>query len=64
MVAEIYSPPRVTRAAKLLPSLGLAPGLALDVTTVNAMGGSHGTLMRKRSREKPSDSSTNRNPGY
>ena len=38
IVSEIYSPPRVTRAAKLLPSLGLLPGLALDVTTVNAKG--------------------------
>ena len=35
IVAEIYSPPRVTRCAKLLPSLDLAPGFALDLTTVN-----------------------------
>ena len=36
IVAEIYSPPRVTRCAKLLPSLGLSPGFALDLTTVNS----------------------------
>ena len=32
MVAEIYSAPRVTSAAKLLPSLGVLPGFALDLT--------------------------------
>ena len=31
VVSEIYSPPRVTKAArKLLPELGLLPGFALD----------------------------------
>ena len=30
LVAEVYSLPRVTRALKLLPSLELLPGLALD----------------------------------
>ena len=30
MVAEVYSAPRVTKAAKLLPSLRLLPGFALD----------------------------------
>ena len=38
IVAEIYSPPRVTRCAKLLPSLGIAPGFALDLTTTNRRG--------------------------
>ena len=32
MVSEIYSPPRVTRAARLLPHLGITPGFALDLT--------------------------------
>ena len=35
MVSEIYSPPRVTAAAKLLPSLGWVPGFAMDLTTVD-----------------------------
>ena len=38
IVSELYSPPRVTKAAKLLPSMGISPGLALDVTTVNDKG--------------------------
>ena len=38
VVAEIYSPPRVTRAAKLLPSLRMLPGFALDLTTVDERG--------------------------
>ena len=32
-VAEIYSAPRVTKAANIMPSLGIAPGFALDLTT-------------------------------
>ena len=32
MVAEVYSAPRVTKAAKLLPSLRLLPGFALDLS--------------------------------
>ena len=31
-VAEVYSPPRVTRAARLLPKLGVTPGFAMDIT--------------------------------
>ena len=31
-VSEIYSPPRVTRMASLLPSLKLLPGYAFDIT--------------------------------
>ena len=37
-VSEIYSAPRVTRAAKLLPGLGLLPGSAFGLTTVNMAG--------------------------
>ncbi len=33
IVSEIYSPPRVTQALKMLPSMGLIPGFALDLTT-------------------------------
>ena len=33
VVSEIYSlPPRVTRAARMLPSLGVSPGFALDLS--------------------------------
>ena len=38
LIAEIYSPPRVTEAAKLLPGLGCIPGFALDLTTVDENG--------------------------
>ena len=38
MVAEIYSPPRVTNAAKLLPGMNIIPGFALDLTTVDEHG--------------------------
>jgi len=38
MIAEIYSPPRVTEAAKLLPDLGCIPGFALDLTTMDENG--------------------------
>ena len=33
IIAEVYSGPRITSAAKLLPHLGLLPGFALDLTT-------------------------------
>ena len=33
IVAEIYSPPRVKAATKLLPELRIIPGFALDLTT-------------------------------
>ena len=36
IVSEIYSPPRVTAAATLLPSLRCIPGFALDLTTSDA----------------------------
>ena len=32
MVAEVYSAPRVTKALKLMPSLKLLPGFALDLS--------------------------------
>ena len=35
LVSETYSAPRVTKAAKLLPGLGILPGFASDLTTVN-----------------------------
>ena len=38
LVSEIYSGPRVTSALKLLPGLGLAPGFAFDLTTVDDEG--------------------------
>ena len=34
-VSEVYSAPRVTKAAKLLPGLNIAPGYALDLSTVD-----------------------------
>ena len=34
LLSEIYSAPRVTAAAKLLPGLGIIPGFALDLTTL------------------------------
>ena len=36
IVSEVYSPPRVTAATKLLPELQLMPGFALDLTTVDS----------------------------
>ena len=38
IVSEIYSPPRVTAATKLLPELRLIPGFALDLTTADTDG--------------------------
>ena len=38
LVSEIYSPPRVTAAAKLLPELRCIPGFALDLTTADENG--------------------------
>ena len=38
IVSEIYSPPRVTAAAKLLPELRCVPGFALDLTVDNDRG--------------------------
>ena len=38
VVAEIYSPPRVTRAARILRKLGITPGFALDITVQDEDG--------------------------
>ena len=38
VVSEIYSPPRVTKATKLLPELNVIPGFALDLTTADSDG--------------------------
>ena len=38
MVSEIYSPPRVTAATKLLPALRIIPGFAPDLTTADTDG--------------------------
>ena len=38
MVSEIYSPPRVTDAARLLPGLGVIPGFAFDLTQCDEHG--------------------------
>ena len=38
VVSEVYSPPRVTAAIKLLPELRLIPGFALDLTTADTDG--------------------------
>jgi hypothetical protein len=34
-ISEIYSPPRVTAALRGMPSLGLIPGFALDLTVID-----------------------------
>ena len=38
VVSEIYSPSRVTAAAKLLPEFRVTPGFALDLTTADEDG--------------------------
>ena len=38
IISEIYSPPRVSEVARLMPSYGCAPGLALDLTTCDEAG--------------------------
>ena len=38
LVAEIYSAPRVTRALKMLPAMGLTAGFALDLTSSDVDG--------------------------
>ena len=54
LVSEIYSQPRVTRAARLLPKLGLLPGFALDLSLTNKKGENWDFTredMRKEARE-------------
>ena len=38
VVSEIYSPPRVTAATKLLPELKIIPGFSLDLSTADVDG--------------------------
>ena len=38
LVGEVYSQPRLTKAARLLPGLGLLPGFALDLSLTNKDG--------------------------
>ena len=38
VVSEIYSPPRVAAAIRLLPELRLIPGFSLDLTTADSDG--------------------------
>ena len=38
IIAELYSPPRISALARDLPQYGIAPGLALDLTTTNSRG--------------------------
>ena len=40
ILSEVYSAPRVTRAAELLPRRGTSPGFAFDVTCVDEDGNS------------------------
>ena len=51
IVAEVYSPPRVTAAAKLLPELKLIPGLAFDLTS-NDVDGRAWNLEEKEMRDR------------
>ena len=38
IISELYSPPRISALARELPQYGIAPGLALDLTTTNSRG--------------------------
>jgi hypothetical protein len=38
MVSEVYSPPRVTALAKAMPSFGIIPGMAMDLTVAGRDG--------------------------
>ena len=58
VVSEIYSPPRVTAAAKLLPELKLIPGFALDLTVADSDGrlwDFDDVVMRDRARKRLPD---------
>ena len=37
-IAEVYSPPRVTKAARMIPRLGILPGFAMDITVNDENG--------------------------
>ena len=54
-VSEVYSPPRVTAAAKLLPELKVVPGFALDLTVADSDGrllDFDDVVMRDRARKR------------
>eukprot|EP00972_Heterocapsa_arctica_P079531 11720426-Heterocapsa_arctica.AAC.1 len=36
-ISEIYSPPRISQAARSNPGLGIQPGFALDLTNLDEM---------------------------
>ena len=58
VVSEIYSPPRVTAATKLLPELRIIPGFALDLTTADTDGqlwDFDSKVMRERALQKVRD---------
>ena len=58
VVSEIYSPPRVTAAAKLLPKLKMIPGFALDLTMADTDGrlwDFDDVVMRDRARKRLHD---------
>ena len=60
-ISQVYSPPRVTAATKLLPELRLIPGFALDLTVNDENGkpydfddvNQRNALARNISTEKP-----------
>ena len=57
-VSEIYSPPRVTTATKLLPEQRINQGFALDPTTADSDGAMWDfgfKVMRERAMKKPKD---------
>ena len=56
VVSEMFSPPRVTAATKLLPELRIIPGFALDLTTADTDGqlwDFDSKVMRERAQESP-----------
>ena len=57
-VSEVYSAPRVTRALKMLPGLGLQAGFALDLTNCDEDGNAWDFTqekMREKARKKVED---------
>ena len=61
LVAEIYSAPRVTRALKMLPDMGLLPGFALDLTGEDENGDTW-DFTREDMREKARSKVRNEKP--
>lgn len=62
LMVEIYSPPRVTKIANLLPSLRCIPGLALDLTTVDPEDGEPWDFSLKEKRQKARKLINEQNP--